>query len=131
MLCGAKTDGENNWKHYKIAVFSGAGIPNHNLHHPITPTNNIEVVFENRWNISTKSMTIDFYDKQPLCVINSRIKKISRINQLFPIRPLRVLSIGLGRYVPASDELGWLGRAWLWGYLCYVHWAELSDSQSV
>lgn len=43
-------------------------------------------VFENRWNVSTKSMTIDFYDKQPLCVINSRIKKHpALISSVFPV----------------------------------------------
>ena len=57
----------------KLPYFVRAGMPNHNLHHPITPSN--ETLFENRWNLSTKSMSIDFYDKQPLCVINCRIKK--------------------------------------------------------
>ena len=129
-LCGVGTDGENNWKHYKITVSLMAGISNHNLHHPITPGSLLsnEPVFENRWNISTKSMTIDFYDKQPLCVINSRIKKHPALIS-FLCSPFWVLSIGRGRYVPSVWRTvlagaDWeLTAAWLWGYLCYVHWA--------
>ena len=67
-------------------------------------------------------MSIDFYDKQPLCVINSRIKKYSILISCSP--SVRMLSIGLGRYY-VSDWAGWADAAahsaWLWGYLCYVH----------
>ena len=59
-------------------------------------------------------MSIDFYDKQPLCVINCRIKKYPRLISCSPsVRPelFWVLSIGLGldRYVPCVwRTLGWL-----------------------
>ena len=66
-------------------------------------------------------MTIDFYDKQPLCVINSLgIKKISSINQFCSPPVIRSSAsscefwalVGVVTFL-ASDEL-WAG----WGGLC-------------